>query len=470
MKLALHAALLLLFCAMTGGATAAEHKVASAADIAKLTLQLQPGDHVILADGTWTDQPIRFEGKGTADKPITLRAEAPGKVTLTGKSSIIIDGERLVVSGLLFKEAGAESGDTVEIKGRYNRLTDTAIIACNHKFFVHLRGTEHRVDHCYLADKANGDPTMQIEVEAQPNHHRIDHNHFGYRPPLGRNGGETIRVGYSHQSMSSSKTIVEHNLFDRCDGEIEIISNKSCDNVYRFNTFLDCAGMFTLRHGNRCLVEGNFIIGNQKKGSGGIRIIGEEHTIINNYIEGVEKGGFWITSGIPSSELKGYFQSKNCLIAFNTFVESAGPAIDVAAGLGSSRRTLRPENITIANNILVPSKGALIKGTEGEGFKWMGNFAPATSDDNVPKGIALADLKLSKEKDGVWRPSASSPVRGAARGEFAAIRIDIDGQKRVAPVDAGCDQLSQDPVTNRPLKPADVGPAWMDAEARAGGK
>ncbi|NND98671.1 MAG: hypothetical protein HKN47_15220 [Pirellulaceae bacterium] len=25
--------------------------------------------------------------------------------------------------------------------------------------------------------------------------HRIDHNHFGARPELGRNGGETIRIG-----------------------------------------------------------------------------------------------------------------------------------------------------------------------------------------------------------------------------------------------------------------------------------
>jgi poly(beta-D-mannuronate) lyase len=114
------------------------------------------------------------------------------------------------------------------------------------------------MDHCYLAGKTNDSPTLQIEVGSSPNRHLIDHNHFGPRPPLGRNGGETIRVGYSHQSMSNSCTTVEHNLFDRCDGELEIISNKSCENVYRFNTFLDCAGMFTLRHGNRCLVEGNF--------------------------------------------------------------------------------------------------------------------------------------------------------------------------------------------------------------------
>ena len=42
----------------------------------------------------------------------------------------------------------------------------------------------------------------------------------------------------------------------------------------------------------------NYIIAHHKKGSGGIRVIGEDHVITNNYIEGVEKGAFWITSGV----------------------------------------------------------------------------------------------------------------------------------------------------------------------------
>src|SRR5205085_451321 len=84
----------------------------------------------------------------------------------------------------------------------------------------------------------------------------------------------------------------------------EIISSKSCENVYRFNTFLDCAGMLTLRHGNRCLVEGNFFLGHHKHGAGGIRVIGEDHKIINNYFEAVDQGGFWVTSGIPASPMK----------------------------------------------------------------------------------------------------------------------------------------------------------------------
>jgi poly(beta-D-mannuronate) lyase len=443
-------------------ALAAEHPVSSAADVARLTPDLRPGDTLIMANGAWADQAVVFRGKGTAEKPITLRAQTPGQVTLTGKSSLVIEGEHLLVSGLFLQDAQA-TGEGVKLAGRHCRLTETAIVGGRYKFFVRMFGLSNRLDHCYLADKASDSPTLQVEAEGVPNHHRIDHNHFGPRPPLGRNGGETIRVGYSHQSMSNSATVVEHNLFERCDGELEIISNKSCENIYRFNTFLDCAGMFTLRHGNRCLVEGNFFIGHHKRGSGGIRVIGEDHTVINNYIDGVEEGGFWITAGIPDSPLVGYFQARNCLIAFNTVVDSRGPGARLDAGMGTSRRSLLPENITLANNVLsIRGDGAPFQGAEGNGFKWMGNFTSGSSAaaKQVREGVAQADLKMERAADGLWRPATNSPVRRSAAGSFPNITTDLDGQRRDTPGDAGCDQRSDGPIANRPLRVSDVGPSW----------
>jgi poly(beta-D-mannuronate) lyase len=442
-----------------------EHLVSSAADIAQLGEALRPGDVLVMTNGTWTEQTIVFRGRGTSEKPITLRAQTPGKVVLTGRSSITMHGEYLVVSGLSLRD-GSSTNAGVAIKGSHCRLTDTAVVDGTYKFFVRMWGNENRLDHCYLAGKTSESPTLQVEVENKPNHHRIDHNHFGPRPPLGRNGGETIRVGYSWQSMTNSGTIVEQNLFDRCDGELEIISNKSCDNIYRGNTFLDCAGMFTLRHGNRCRVEGNFFLGRHKHGSGGIRVIGEDHVIVNNYIDGVEEGAFRVTSGILDSPLVGYFRARNCLIAFNTVVDSAGPCIELAAGLGTSRRTLLPENITIANNVFsLPQRATLLKGKEGDGFKWLGNIAWAgTNNAVVParNGIKVIDPKLVLASDRLQRPAQDSPLRGSAEGSFSEIKTDIDGQERQNALDVGCDQIATAPVTNRPLTTRDVGPSWMD--------
>lgn len=456
-------------------ALAKDHFVSSSAEIARIANALDAGDSIIMRDGKWDDETIAFRGKGTAAQPITLRASSPGKVVLTGDSSVIVEGEHLTVSGL-WLQGGGGAKDGVAITGRNCRLTESAMTDGTYKFFVHLSGSENRVDHCYLAGKTSESPTLQIEAERAPNRHRIDHNHFGPRPPLGRNGGETMRVGYSHQSMNDSITTVETNLFERCDGENEIISNKSCGNVYRGNTFLDCAGTLTLRHGNRCLVDGNFFFGRGKRGAGGIRVIGEDHTVINNYIEAITDPGIWITAGIPNSELTGYFQARNCLIAFNTLVDCRSRCVDLAAGLGRSGRTLLPENITVANNLfVVPASGTLVDGKEGEGWKWLGNVVTGRSAEHV--GIRSVDLKLARGEDGVQRvlPESASAIRRAAEGSFTRVLTDIDGQTRTAPFDVGSDQASTEPVTSRPLRAADVGPAWMNrtdaglAEDRAAG-
>jgi len=448
--------------AMTCAAPATEHLVASAADIADAVTRVQPGDTLVMRDGVWADQPVVFRARGMTDKPITLRSATAGRVILTGKSSLLIDGENLVVSGLHLKDAQLP-GDGVKITGSHNRLTDCAVTGGSYKFFVHLFGRSNRVDHCYIAGKTNDHPTLQVEVEGRHNYHRIDHNHFGPRPPLGRNGGETIRIGYSHQSMTNSGTRVENNLFDRCDGELEIISSKSCENVYRANTFLDCAGTLTLRHGNRCIVEGNFFLGRHKGGSGGIRVIGEDHLVVNNYIDGVRQGGIWITAGIPNSELKGYFQARNCLIAFNTIVDSFGACLHLDAGMGTSRRTLRPENITIANNLFAPDKnGTLLKGTPGSGWKWLGNIANASKAEHA--GIRSADARLARAPDGLLRPRGNSPLRGAAEGDFRSIMTDMDGQPRVGRVDTGSDQISDASIKSRPMTPKEVGPSWNKLE------
>src|SRR4030095_16424604 len=191
---------LLLFLPISLYASEACAEEHLAEEIARLASAARPGDLIVLADGVWRDQAIKIRANGTAERPITLRATTPGKLVLSGKSSLEIDGEHVVVSGLLFQD-GNDEGDAISLKGQHCQLTECVVLGGRYKFLVHLFGRENRVDHCYLADKRSGGPTMQVEAPGEPNGHRIDHNHFGPRPPLGRNGGESMRGGYSHQSM-----------------------------------------------------------------------------------------------------------------------------------------------------------------------------------------------------------------------------------------------------------------------------
>src|SRR5690348_804541 len=60
----------LIIAVATAATNAAEYRRSSANDIATIDAKLQPGDAVVLANGTWKDQAIVLSGKGTAGKPI----------------------------------------------------------------------------------------------------------------------------------------------------------------------------------------------------------------------------------------------------------------------------------------------------------------------------------------------------------------------------------------------------------------
>ena len=204
-------------------ARGAERQVSSVADVEKAARAARPGDTVVIADGTYKDWNLKIDAKGTAEQPVTVRAQTPGKVRFEGNYQLSVDGEHVVVSGLFFGDSKSTK-DVVEIHGIENRLTECAIVAMDRggKWIHFMAGARRcRMDHCYLEGHAPEDVRLQVEVdEKEANDHHIDHNHFGPRPELGKNGGETMRIGYSGQSMRTSRTVVEHNLYDRCDGEL----------------------------------------------------------------------------------------------------------------------------------------------------------------------------------------------------------------------------------------------------------
>lgn len=440
----------------------------------------QPGDVIVLRDGVWADAEIEFYANGTEAQPITLRAQTPGKTILSGQSNLRIGGRHLVVDGLLFKDGGLSKGHVIALRGEDDqgaencRVTNCAIVNYNpaekttrNTSYLSMWGKNNRVDHCYFEGKNSPGPTFIVWVEAFPNHHRIDHNHFAGRPALGANGGETMRVGTSQVSMNDSYTTVESNYFEACDGEAEIISNKSCENVYRANTFVKNSGALTLRHGNRCRVEGNWFFGHDKPGTGGVRLIGEDHVVVNNYLDGLAGKTFEsalpFVNGIPDSKPNEYFRVKRALVAHNTLVNCA-QSITFGVGRGARNRVEAPEDCTIANNLIVSPHGPLVRFDDQPlGTTWVGNlfFGADTGLPADAVGIRTADPQLVKGDDHVHRPGLPSPARGAAQGTFDTIKLDIDGQPRTGPRDIGCDQSSDAPTTARPLTPADVGPAFL---------
>jgi poly(beta-D-mannuronate) lyase len=450
----------------------------NAAELAAAFRRAQPGDAIVMANGEWRNADVLFAAEGSAEAPITLRAATPGKVLFTGVSRMRIAGRHLVVEGLVWHDGGA-SEDVVQFRAgpthlaSHCRLTRCAIVDYNPPDkktgtkWISLYGFHNRVDHCFFAGKTNTGATLVVWLSNQPNYHRIDHNHFGRRPALGVNGGETIRIGTSDWSLHTSRSVVEFNYFEHCGGEIEIISSKSCENIFRYNTFLNCEGALTLRHGNRCLVEGNFFFGNHRPLTGGVRVIGEDHRVVNNYFEALAGDGsrsaLTLMNGIPNSPLSGYFQVKRVVVAFNTFVDCHSTFLIGRVTTDPPGGVLPPQGGAIANNIVASGDAPFPQVvTAPIGMRWEGNLLHgAAAGTPGLSGIRLADPELVRAGDGLFRPGPSSPALGAAEGDYPWVEEDIDGHRRRGRKDIGCDQASGEPVRRRPLNWRDVGPDYL---------
>lgn len=332
---------------------------------------LNPGDTVVLANGEWQDFEIAFSGVGTRDKPITLTAEEKGKVFITGQSNLSLSGDHLVVSGLVFKDGYTLTDSVISFRknkqelANNSRVTEVVIDNFNNPeryendYWVAMYGKNNRFDHSHLEGKKNKGVTFAVRLDteaSQENHHRIDHNYFGPRPILGGNGGETLRIGTSHYSMSDSFTRVENNYFDRCDGELEIISVKSGGNHVSNNVFYQSRGTLTLRHGDGNFIENNVFKGNGADHTGGIRVINKQQTVRNNYMEGLAGyrfgGALVVMNGVPNSPINRYHQVDGAIIENNTIIDSGH--IQLAAG-SDQERSATPINSRFNNNLVVAS-------------------------------------------------------------------------------------------------------------------
>lgn len=380
------------------------------------------GDAIVLANGTWKDVEILFETKGTAAKPITLKAQQKGKALITGQSNLRIAGEYLVVEGLVFKDGFSQTAEIISFRkdsktfANNCRLTECVIDNFNGpernnvEAWVVLFGKNNRVDHCQLINKRNQGVTLTVRLdtkESVENKHQIDHNYFGFRQNLGGNGGETIRIGVSHNSMMNSQSIVEYNYFDRCNGEHEIISNKSNQNTYRFNTFYECKGTLTMRHGNETLVEGNVLIGNGVAFTGGIRLINEKQTVINNYCEGLTgerfRGALTVMNGVPNSPLNRYVSVKESNVSNNTFVDCSH--IELGAG-NDKERSEAPQTTTIKNNLFYTSSTQQHFGAYSDlsGITFENNVVNKSTDFPSKTGFHIENIALQKQANGLKSP------------------------------------------------------------------
>ncbi|MFK8054829.1 MAG: chondroitinase-B domain-containing protein [Saprospiraceae bacterium] len=435
----------------------------NSAELHEAIKNAKPGDNITLANGTWKDVEIRFNANGTEGNPITLQAEEAGKVSIEGKSDLKIGGSHLVVSGLHFKNGSSPSRAVIQFKINQDTLafncqvTNCVIDSYNQSqrnktdLWVLIHGRNNSVDHCYFAGKSNRGPTLRVDLEGNEsikNYHNISNNHFGPRPPKGGPSAETIQIGNSYTSMAPSYTYVADNFFEYCNGEVEIISSKTNFNEFRNNVFYKSEGSLVTRHGNYCIVDGNYFIGDEaSENVGGVRLIGSGHWVTNNYFYNLKGENFRsplaVMNGIRKSPLNRYIQVTDVVVANNSWINCTAPLqfgvgsnIDQRDVLPASEiRSERPIRTIVANNLIHNEQGdpsPIVAHDKLDGINFQSNYInnQGVKFEGVD-GLYTSDFSLNKLTENIWTPAGNLPDTSIYQGfEFDQIATDILGAPR----------------------------------------
>ena len=315
--------------------------------------------------------------------------------------------------------------------------TSTWMTAAEKSYWIYINGASgfNRIDHNSFHDKPTEGPFIVIYGDQMSKHDRIDHNYFSGQTFTGSNGGECMRLGVSQSQQYSAYMTVESNLLEHCDGDPEAIFNKSSDNLIRWNTLRNNNGSIVMRHGNRTTVDGNFILG----GNSGIRVSGNDHRIINNYIAASTGSGVRTPIIVRSGDVAdvgangvsptyaGYDRPDRVVVAFNTVVNTSAGIV-----VGDSR-DFAPKDCTLSNN-LVQGSSSLVRIVASENLTVMGNilWGSGSTSGLAASGYRKINPLLSLGGDGLYRIGSGSPAidASASSASFSFVTLDMDGQSR----------------------------------------
>ncbi len=433
------------FCLLAAPVHAEDRFVSNQDEYVAALGQIAAGDTITLANGEWRDFEVVITGQGSADAPITLAAETPGEVILTGQSNLRIGGQHIIVSGLVFRDGFSPTGEVISFRrdsedlARNSRVTQTVIDGFSKPdrnetdYWVAIYGQNNRFDHNHLAGKTNRGVTLAVRLnteESRENNHLIDHNYFGPRPNLGSNGGETLRIGTSHFAEFNSNTTVENNVFDRCDGEVEIISVKAGGNTVRGNLFLRSRGALTLRHGDGNLVERNVFIGDGKDHTGGIRVINRRQTVQDNYMEGLRGNGFasalTVMNGVPNSPANRYVEVQYAQILRNTIIDS--DRITFGAGADEERSAAPSDSYFYSNLLGGREEGTFLEvDADISGIALENNAVISGTLHSAVDAIRRVDTQLERGVNGLLYPVEPSLADVGAPRDLRVMSLDEVG-------------------------------------------
>jgi poly(beta-D-mannuronate) lyase len=203
-----------------------------------------------------------------------------------------------------------------------------------------------------------------------------------------------------------------------------------------------------MRHGNYCIIDGNYFIGDGSSNNiGGIRIINTGHWITNNYfykLKGQEfRSPLAIMNGIPKSPLNRYNQVTDVVIAYNSWINCVSPwHFGVGSNVSqkdvlplSEIRSARPIRTIVANNIIYNEEGdqnPIVAHDKIDGVSFKNNVI---DNQNMAfekyDGLEVSAIEMNKVGEYIFVPTKGLADMEIYDGfEFETIQNDLFGNSR----------------------------------------
>ncbi|MDP1581676.1 MAG: chondroitinase-B domain-containing protein [Candidatus Didemnitutus sp.] len=486
---------------------------------------LNAGDEVILHSGNYGALNKTLVSSITTDAiaqqtPILVRAATNGGVVVTAPSQITLQGRGIVLAGIDFSATSGmrENGSTspawiirTAADSRYMLLSNlrflnsTAGDTYGHWLFI--EGFNHMIEYCHFEGKLAANATVAFKRSTSEagittsRNHRLRYCYFGPREcSITDNGYESIRIGDSSSQAHNMNVTIERNVFYRAiwrsDGEkpndMEIISNKTKGNKILNNTFLESYGQLTLRHGDACIVEGNFIFGGgYYSGSSillratnsyqtGIRVIGQEHIIRNNYLVNlngtnlraalcVMGGDATFTDGDGANGNNGYEAAHNAQIYNNTFIDCK----EINLGYLNGSSSVLPTGVKIYNNAWQGSgsSNGIVRKSGFQHGGSAGNYLYHSSSSSLGwTGLGgtystTVSPAITETFGNYKRPTATSPLLNAANPTLVAATDIRNLARPTTNRDIGAFEREVSGTGLQPLLRDQVGPEFAGGPA-----
>lgn len=396
--------------------------VSSIAELQSAIEKAKPGDKIVVKDGVYTTtSDMNIACVGTKEHPITITAQNFGKAEITGTGGFNLVSPSAYVIIRDFKFTHAASKARSSSGSTFCRWTNNIFETPGDGEDLTIAGNDNEVDHNTFQNKNAMGRFLAIRGTGKQIAERlwIHHNYFkSQKDQGGKNGAETLQFGLSGFSLSSSNSIVEYNLFEDCAGENEMISIKASAVTLRYNTIRNCPAQFTLRHGNKCQVYGNYFYNTP-----GLRIFGDDHIIYSNYFENCSPA---ITIGngdgevADGAQLTAHDRPDRILIALNILINNKANIV-----MTSRKNGLGATNVKLANNIIEGGEEAAKISGPLLNASWTGNIIYQTAGaGDMPEGSYLVkDPKLNKDAAGIFQLTSENSSSNNDQQKIERIKL-----------------------------------------------